>query len=119
MRVDSQTGLIIHHGLITRSLFAIRFLQLVNFVFGWVYAVLLGRFALDYFGARRSTGFYQFIERITDPLYRPFEGIVPMGSDDAGHPIVWSILVAIIAVAVVHFAIQRLVRLLARPHVAI
>ena len=119
MRVDSETGLVIHRGVLSRSIFAVRLVQLLNFVFGIAYAVFLVRFALEYVGARRNTGFFHFIEQVTNPLYQPFENIVRTGRDGAGHPLVWSLLVAVAAIALLHAALVGLVRVLARPHVVV
>lgn len=115
MRVDSETGLILHRGVLTRSLFAVRLLQLVNFLFGVLYALLLARFVLAYIGARDDSGFVRFVREATHPFYAPFDGIVRNGSDAAGHPLVWSVLVAVVAYAVLHAAIRGLLRLIMRP----
>lgn len=115
MRVDTETGLVIHRGVLTRSLFAIRVMQAINFLFGVLYLVLLTRFVLTYLGARAGTGFVQFVDRISQPFYAPFDGIVRNGSDSAGHPLVWSLLVAVAAYAVLHAIIRGLLRLAMRP----
>ena len=44
-------------------------------------------------------------------FYRPFEGIVANGSDGAGHPIVWSILIAFVAYVILNAIVVALLRI--------
>jgi uncharacterized protein YggT (Ycf19 family) len=114
MRVDSETGLVIHRGFITRSPVAIRVIQVVSFVFGLLYLVLGTRFVLEYISANRGSGFVQFIETVSNPFYAPFRRIVSNGSDGAGHPLVWSIVIALVAYAILHAVIVKLLHMIAR-----
>jgi uncharacterized protein YggT (Ycf19 family) len=111
---DSQTGLIFHHGYIVRSAFVVRLIQIANLLFGVLYVLLGIRFLLEYLEAR-PVRFVDAIDQWTDPFYRPFRGIVASGQDGAGHPIVWSLLVAFLAYAVLHAAIAGLLRMVNRP----
>jgi YggT family protein len=117
MRVDSETGLVIHRGVISRSPVALRLMQLVNFLFGVLYLLLATRFVLEYIQANRGSGFVQFIETVSNPFYAPFRRIVANGSDGAGHPIVWAIVIALVAYVILHAVIAQLLRMLARAPV--
>ena len=113
---DSETGLVFHRGYIARSAFVVRLIQVVNFLFGLLYALLATRFFLEYIQARQ-VGFVIAIQQWSDVFYRPFRGILANGRDMAGHPIAWAIVVALGAYIVLHAAIVSLLRLLNRPHI--
>ena len=87
--------------------------RVLDYLFGLLYSLLLVRLVLDLIGARRSTGFFQFIAALTRPFYGPFEGIVATETVDGIHPIVWPIVVAIVAYMLLHAAIRGLLRLAA------
>jgi uncharacterized protein YggT (Ycf19 family) len=92
-------------------------MQLVNFLFGVLYLLLATRFVLEYIQANRGSGFVQFIETVSNPFYAPFRRIVANGSDGAGHPIVWAIVIALVAYVILHAVIAQLLRMLARAPV--
>lgn len=84
--------------------------QVVNYVFGLVYGLLGVRFVLALLAARSTAGFVRVIVGLTDPLYKPFKGIV--SSHRVGeHTIVVPLLVAIGSYALLHVAIVALFRL--------
>jgi uncharacterized protein YggT (Ycf19 family) len=112
---DPETGVVFHRGVLLRSPIALRLSQVVSFLFGILYALFATRFVLDYIQAR-PVGFVQAITRWTDFFYRPFRGIVANGQDAAGHPIVWSLLIAVAAYALLHAVIAKLLRMIARAH---
>jgi uncharacterized protein YggT (Ycf19 family) len=114
---DSETGVVFHRGFIGRSTFVLRLIQVVNFLFGLLYVAFAIRFALEYIQAR-PVGFVQMISEATDVFYRPFRGIVPNGRDPAGHPVVWSIAIAMGAFALLHVAVVGLLRMITRSHAA-
>jgi YggT family protein len=91
-----------------------RVAQVFDFLFGLLYALLGIRLILDLIEARRTTGFYELIASVTGPFYAPFRGIVRTDSLDGVHPIVWPLVVAIVAYVLLHAAIRALLRLLAR-----
>jgi uncharacterized protein YggT (Ycf19 family) len=93
---DSQTGLVYYHGAMWRSPAMPRVIQVVNFLFGVIYALLACRLALVYVGGRPAP-MARLVERASDVFYMPFRGIVASGTDGAGHPIEWSILVALVS----------------------
>lgn len=115
MRVDSETGLVLHNGWIVRSPMAVRALQVLSAVFGVLYAFLGLRFVLTYLGANQGAGFSRFVFGVSEAFYLPFRALVPNGSDGAGHPIAWSILLAIVAYALLHAGLRSLVRMASRP----
>lgn len=92
--------------------------QVIDYLFGIVYALFLVRFGLTFAGARESTGFVQFINGVTDPLYAPFRGIVSSPQWE-GHTILLPVVVAIIAYGLLHLALKKLLRMIAlrRPAV--
>ena len=51
---------------------------------------------------------------LTSPFYAPFQGIVPSDTLVGSHPIVWPIVIAIVAYMILHAGIRRLLRLVDR-----
>jgi uncharacterized protein YggT (Ycf19 family) len=64
--------------------------------------------------ARGNAGFVQFIVSLTAPLYAPFKSIVASPEIGEGHTLPLSLLIAIGAYLLLHLAINRLLRLIAR-----
>lgn len=92
-----------------------RIAQVLDYLFGLLYSLLAIRLLLELIGARRSAGFVQFIASVTNPFYAPFRGIVANDyALDSSHPIVWPIVIAIVAYMILHAAIRGLLRLVAR-----
>jgi len=87
--------------------------RVIDYLFGVLYALLLTRFALEFFGARTGTGFFQLIRGMTDIFYAPFKGIFATTIIDSGH-FVWPLIVAVLGYMVLHAGIRGLLRLLAR-----
>ncbi|WP_394851109.1 YggT family protein [Pendulispora rubella] len=92
-----------------------RLIQLVNFAFFCVYAMLFARFVVEYVRANEQIRFVQYVHRYTEPLYRPFRGLLPVLPDPGGHPLVLSILAAMLAFFVVHVVVRGLLRASSRP----
>ena len=63
-------------------------------------------------GATKGTGFVEFIVALTSAFYAPFKGIVANDSLDRSHPIVWPIVIAIVAYMLLHAAVRALLRLM-------
>ena len=97
---------------VVRSRGVARVSQFIDYAFFLIYALLAIRFALSLISANSSAGFSRFIVRVSDPFYAPFKGIVSSPKSDA-HPVLWSVLVALVAYVVLHFVINRLLRLIA------
>ena len=92
---------------------AARVSQVVDYIFYVVYALLGLRLLLALLAARRSAGFTQFVYAVTDPLYAPFRGIVAEPTAEGGYRLALSVVVAIIVYALLHAAVNGLLRLLA------
>ncbi len=92
--------------------------QIIDYAFFLLYALLAIRFVLVLVAARSTAGFVQFIVTVTDPFYSPFKGIVET-TETSGHTLMLPLLVAIGAYAVLHLAINRLLRLIAVRQTAI
>jgi uncharacterized protein YggT (Ycf19 family) len=111
---DSEFGLAFHDGHIARHPFLLRLAQLVNGLFGVLYALLAIRFVIAYVEAR-EVPFVAFIHQLTEPFFHPFSGILANGHDPAGHPIAWSIVVAIVAYALLNALVVAILRAIGRP----
>ena len=98
---------------VERSRSLARVSQVVDYIFWIIYALLGLRFLLALMAARSTAGFVQFIVTISNPFYAPFRGIVASPSTDSGHTLLLPIVVAIIAYAVLHLAINGLLRMFA------
>jgi hypothetical protein len=89
--------------------------QVVGFAFLIVYTLLGIRLVLELVAARPA-GFTLWIQRVTDPLYAPFSGILPNIVFEGGYTLVTPLVVALIAYGLLHWAIRRLLRTIAyRP----
>ena len=87
--------------------------RVLDYLFGLLYTLLLVRLALEFFNARKGSGFVELIRQMTDPFYAPFKGIVASNTID-GARLVWPLVVAILGYMLLHGAIRGLLRLLAR-----
>jgi uncharacterized protein YggT (Ycf19 family) len=85
----------------------------VDFLFGLLYALLLIRLFLEFVNAASNTGFFAFISKVTAPFFAPFQGLVGTTAFD-GHPIVWSLVIAIAAYMILHAVLRGVLRLVAR-----
>jgi uncharacterized protein YggT (Ycf19 family) len=86
----------------------------LDYLFGLLYTLLGVRLLLEMVGARRSAGFVELIASVTNPFYAPFKGIVASDTIDGSHPIVWPIVIAILAYMLLHGAIRGLLHLVSR-----
>jgi len=85
--------------------------QFLDYAFFLVYSLLAIRFVLALIAARSSNGFVQFINMLSSPFYAPFRGIVPSQQAEGGYTLVVPILVALVAYAVLHGAINAALRM--------
>ena len=104
---------------VERSRSLARVSQVVDYIFWVIYALLGMRFLLALLAARSSAGFVRFIVAVTDPFYLPFRGIVASPTADGGHTLLMPIVIAIIAYALLHLAINGLLRMVAHRKTAI
>ena len=87
--------------------------QVVDYIFYVIYALLAIRLLLALLAARSGAGFVQLIHTVTDPLYRPFRGIVASPTAEGGYTLALPIVIAIIVYALLHAGINGLLRLIA------
>ncbi len=99
---------------VERGRFLARISQVIDYIFYVIYGLLAIRLVLALFNARQNTGFVQFINSITNPLYAPFRGIVPSPSTAEGFTLALPIIIAIIVYLLVHLAINGLLRIFAQ-----
>jgi hypothetical protein len=85
--------------------------RVVDFLFGLLYLLLGIRLVLDFFAARPGAGFVQFIHGLSAPFYGPFQGIVGSDVVEGGHPLVWPLVVAIVAYGILHAIVRGVLRL--------
>lgn len=86
--------------------------QFVDYVFYVLYGLLALRLLLGLLAANEDAGFMRFMQRITDPFFGPFAGIVgsvPFG--DGTFEV--AILVAIFVYLLLHVAVRGLLRVVA------
>ena len=88
--------------------------RVLDYLFGLLYSLLAIRLLLELIGARKGAGFSEFIVALTSAFYAPFKGIVASDTLDGAHPIVWPIVIAIVAYMLLHSAIRALLRLVER-----
>ncbi len=93
--------------------------QFVDYAFYVLYTLLGVRLVLALIAANQGNGFVQFISTITDPFYAPFRGIVDSPSTGAGNTLVFPIVIAIVVYAIVHVAINGLLRMVGSRKTAI
>lgn len=98
---------------VERSRSAARVSQVIDYIFYVIYSLLAIRLVLALLAARRGAGFTQFIFAVTDPFYAPFRGIVASPTAEGGYTLALPIVIALIVYALLHAAINGLLRLLA------
>ena len=87
--------------------------QVIDYIFYVIYALLALRLLLALLAARPGAGFVRLIHSVTDPLYRPFRGIVASPTAEGGYTLALPIVIALIVYALVHAGINGLLRLIA------
>lgn len=96
---------------VERGRFFARISQFVDYAFFLIYSLLTIRLVLELFAARQSAGFVQFVKTATGIFYKPFVGIVPSPSVEGGFTLALPIIIALIAYALLHLAINGLLRI--------
>jgi uncharacterized protein YggT (Ycf19 family) len=91
--------------------FFARISQIVHYIFFLIYGLLGIRLLLAFFAADNSNEFVQLIKNVTDPLYSPFEGIIPSLTAEGGYFLLVPIIVAIFAYMFLYLAIIGLLRI--------
>jgi hypothetical protein len=85
--------------------------QFLDYGFYLVYGLLGIRLVLAMIAADPGNGFVRAITAVTAPFYAPFRGIVSSPTVDGGSTFVLPIVVAIVAYALLHLAINALLRM--------
>ena len=96
-----------HHA--ARSRGTARLSQYVDYVFYLIYALLGLRLVLALIAARSASGFAQFINGVTNPLYAPFRGIVPSPSAE-GFTLALPVAIAMLVYLLLHAGINGALR---------
>jgi uncharacterized protein YggT (Ycf19 family) len=87
--------------------------QFLDYAFYVLYTLLGVRLVLALIAANSSNGFVQFITTITNPFYAPFRGIVESPTTEGGNTLVFPIVIAMVVYAILHVAINGLLRMVA------
>lgn len=87
--------------------------QFLDYAFYLLYTILGVRLVLALIAANSNNGFVQFISTITNPFYAPFRGIVESPTTEGGNTLVFPIVIAMVVYAIVHVAINGLLRMVA------
>jgi ribosomal protein L22 len=98
---------------VQRSRGLARVSQVIDYIFFVIYGLMALRFLLALLAARSSAGFVRFIVAVTSPVYEPFRGIVASPRTDGGHTLLLPIVIAVIVYALLHLAINGLLRMFA------
>lgn len=104
---------------VDRGRVAARISQIIDYVFFLIYGLLAIRLLLELFAAREGVAFFRFIKSLTNPFYAPFRGLVPSLSAPDGFSLELSIIVAIVVYALLHMAINGILRITAHRKVEI
>jgi hypothetical protein len=98
---------------VARSRGAARASQFIDYAFYLIYALLTIRLVLALIAARSTSGFVQFINGVTYPLYLPFRGIVASPTTEEGFTLALPVVIAIGVYMLLHVGVNGLLRLAA------
>lgn len=85
--------------------------QIMDFIFASIQGLLILRFLLQLSGANQTAGFVQFIYALSGVFMAPFRFIFP--AVQSGRFVVdWSILVAMLAYAILYYLLRRILAVL-------
>jgi uncharacterized protein YggT (Ycf19 family) len=105
-------------GELQRARKATRTSQFVDYAFYVVYGLIGLEIALEFLAARQSSGFKQFLDAITMPFLAPFKGLMPDPSLGSMQ-LMMSYVMALIVYALLHMAVNGMLRLFAEKKAAI
>ena len=83
----------------------------IDYVFYSAYGLLAVRLVLALVAPQPGNGFVQFITTVTNPLFAPFRGVVASSTTDGGFTLVVPIMIASVAYALLHGAINSILRM--------
>jgi uncharacterized protein YggT (Ycf19 family) len=101
-----------------RSKAVARFSQIIDYLFYLVYGLISLQILLDLLGARRGNSFRDFIDTVSAPLLAPFNNLMP-SIGRGSFQLRLSYVFALIVYALLHAAINGLLRLLVQRKTAI
>lgn len=119
MRSEAVHEVVQTHNEVRRGRVAARFSQVIDYLFYVIYGLLAVRLLLELFAAREGVAFFKVIKSLTDPFYWPFRGLVPSPSTPEGFSLELPIVIAIVVYALLHMAINGILRILAHRKVEI
>ena len=96
-----------------------RLSQFIDFIFWLLYSLLVIRLLLVFFSANSWASFVRFVDTITNPFYAPFRGIVASQTVAGSFTLAVPLLVAIVVYALLHLAINKLLRMMAYRRTAV
>jgi len=102
---------------VSRSRGAARISQFVDYAFYVIYSLLAIRLVLALIGANTGSGFVEFINAVTYPLYIPFRGIVASPTAE-GFTLALPVAIAIVIYMVVHKGVNGILRLAGHRKIA-
>ena len=95
-----------------------RALQVVNYLFGTLYAIIALVIALEAFGARDSNGFKQLLDGVSGPFLAPFRTLLPIVTNGASQ-VMTGYLVALVVYMLLHLAVRKIIIMVAQPRPSI
>lgn len=104
---------------VERGRVAARVSQVIDYIFFLIYGLLAIRLLLELFAAREGVAFFRFIKAVTDPIYWPFKGLVASPSTPDGFSLELPIIVALFVYALLHMAINGILRMAAHRKVSV
>lgn len=119
MRSDAISEVVGTGREVSRGRRVARVSQVFDYLFGVLYGLLAIRLVLAMVAARSSNGFVQFIDSVTNPFYALFRGILPSPTAEGGYTLVVPIIIALIVYALLHGAINGLLRMFVHRKTAI
>lgn len=84
-------------------------LRLIDYIFGFIEAMLGLRVVLKFFGANSQAPFVRWVYETSQPLLTPFQGMFPSSVLDGGFLIEPSTLFAILVYGLISYGISKLV----------
>jgi len=97
---------------------ATRLSQFVDYGFYLIYGLIGLEIVLEFLAARQSSGFKQFLDTVTTPFLAPFKGL--MADPSVGSmQLMLSYVAALVVYALLHMAVNGLLRLFAEKKAAI
>jgi len=100
-------------GALQRARGATRISQIVDYGFYLVYGLIGLELVLQLFGARQGSGFKQFLDAVSSPFLMPFRGLMPDPSVGSMR-LMLSYIVALAVYALLHLAVNGMLRLFAQ-----